>query len=438
MATQSARWISTARVLRRAGFGATGADIDTAQALDPAALASTALAADSDTDPGAQATPPPVFAPLPALPKHPSADDRKRRQAQRSAQAGQLTAWWLRRMITVRGPAREKLTMVWHNHFATSSGKVASAAAMLAQNRKLHDLGTGDFRTLAYTMLTDAAMLDWLDGQVNTATAPNENLAREFIELFALGHGNGYTETDVRNGARALTGWVVAPDGSTHLDPRRHDQDSKTVLGVTGPLDAAGFCDAVLAQPRAAGYLATRTWQQLAADTPPSPAALTRITTAYGPDRNLGRLITAILCDDEFLSGTGTVTINPVDWLIGAVRALRVPAGDDKHLAQLAGTLRSLGQLPFYPPSVGGWPGGRTWLSTAAARIRLDAAAQLATHADLSPVADTPPADRVDAVGYLLGIGNWSDRSAGVLRHYRGNPATLTAIALNTPEYLTC
>jgi len=96
-------------------------------------------------------------------------------------------------MVAVRQPVHEKLTLLWHNHFATSAQKVRVAAYMAAQNHKLRTLSLGDFRTLAYTMLTDAAMLRWLDGQTNTARAPNENLAREFMELFALGHGNGYT-----------------------------------------------------------------------------------------------------------------------------------------------------------------------------------------------------------------------------------------------------
>src|SRR5581483_8393639 len=98
---------------------------------------------------------------------------------------------------------------LWHNHFATSAQKVRVAAYMAAQNQKLRAGSLGDFRALAYSMLTDAAMLRWLDALRCTAKAPNENLAREFMELFALGHGNGYTETDVRNGARALTGWVI-------------------------------------------------------------------------------------------------------------------------------------------------------------------------------------------------------------------------------------
>ena len=112
---------------------------------------------------------------------------------------------------------------------------------MAAQNQKLRTLSLGDFRTLAYAMLTDAAMLRWLDGQTNTAKAPNENLAREFMELFALGHGNGYTEDDVRDGARALTGWVIGADGEPTMVPRRHDHTAKTIFGVTRNFDAAGI-----------------------------------------------------------------------------------------------------------------------------------------------------------------------------------------------------
>ena len=120
---------------------------------------------------------------------------------------------------------------------------------MAAQNQKLRTLALGDFRSLAYAMLTDAAMLRWLDGQSNTAKAPNENLAREFMELFTLGHGNGYTEDDVRDGARALTGWVIGADGRTSMIPKRHDDSAKTLFGLTGNFDAAEFCDTVLAHP---------------------------------------------------------------------------------------------------------------------------------------------------------------------------------------------
>jgi len=190
---------------------------------------------------------------------------------QLSEQQGVLSDWWLRRMVTVGQPVHEKLTLLWHNHFATSAQKVRSAAQMAAQNQKLRTLALGDFRSLAYTMLTDAAMLRWLDGQSNTAKAPNENLAREFMELFALGHGNGYTEDDVRNGARALTGWVIGADGRTSMIPKRHDGGPKKLFGLTSNFDAAEFCDTVLAQPKSAEHVAGRLWQQLASDDPPSP-----------------------------------------------------------------------------------------------------------------------------------------------------------------------
>ncbi|WP_019929265.1 DUF1800 family protein [Nocardia sp. BMG111209] len=434
MGSHSSQWAVTARVLRRSGFGATGAEIDAV--TDPAAYLRTALAADPAADPGAVATPMPQPV-APAAPgKSASADERRRYRAESTAQLDDLTFWWLRRMAAVRVPVREKLTLVWHNHFATSAVKVRSAAAMAAQNRTLRAAGTGDFDTLAYAMLTDPAMLRWLDGTANSAKAPNENLSREFLELFALGHGNGYTETDVREGARALTGWTIR-DGAAALDPARHDRGPKTLLGVTGPLGAREFCDIVLARPESARYVAARTWQQLAADEPPAAAALDRITAAYGPGRDLTALTTAILTDPDFLSARDTVVHGPVEWLIGAIRALRVPLADDADARRVAGVLRSLGQLPFHPPDVGGWPRGPGWMSSAAAQIRLTATTTLLKRADPTPISAAGRSDRIDAAGHLLGIADWSDRSAKVLATAVADPVRLAVLALNTPEYLT-
>jgi uncharacterized protein (DUF1800 family) len=309
-----------------------------------------------------------------------------------------------------------------------------------SQNQKLRSLSLGDFHTLAYAMLTDAAMLRWLDAQTNTAKAPNENLAREFMELFALGHGNGYTEDDVRAGARALTGWVIGADGRTSMAPKRHDFTAKTLFGRTGNFDAAGFCDTVLAQPKSAEYVAGRLWQQLASDQPPSAQVLDRLVTAYGPGRNLRALTRAILTDDEFTSSRGgpTSRVNtPIEWLVGVVRALQVPLDNSRQLNMVKATLRALGQRPFYPPSVGGWPQGEVWLSTASAQARLRAASQLARDADLSGIESAAPDDRIDAVGYLIGVGAWSDRTADALQPLARKPPQLVAAAVNTPEYLT-
>ena len=340
-------------------------------------------------------------------------------------------------MVAVHQPIHEKLTLLWHNHFATSAEKVWQAAYLAAQNQKLRSLSLGDFRTLAYSMLTDAAMMIFLDAQTNTAKAPNENLAREFMELFALGHGNGYTEDDVREGARALTGWVIRPSGQTTMMPRRHDHTAKTIFGVTRNFDAAGFCDLVLAQPKSPQYVAGRLWQQLASDTPPTPQALDRLVVAYGPRRNLRALTHAILTDDEFVSSRAAIVNTPVEWLVGVIRTLRVPIDTPARLKMINSTLHALGQRPFYPPDVGGWPHGRVWMSTASADVRMRAASQLARAGDLSTVEDAAADDRIDAVGYLIGIGAWSDRTVSALKPLTGNPVQLVAAAVNTPEYLT-
>jgi uncharacterized protein (DUF1800 family) len=437
MPGQSDRWITTARLLRRTGFGVTGAQVDAVAGQDWSTYVDAALGADPEADPGAVATPMPTLPTLRRPGKGAAVEDRKDFNRRLTGQLTQLSQWWLSRMITVEQPIHEKLTLLWHNHFATSAQKVRVAGHMAAQNQKLRSLSLGDFRTLAYAMLTDAAMLRWLDGQSNTAKAPNENLAREFMELFTLGHGDGYTEDDVRQGARALTGWVIRPGGEASMVPRRHDGTAKTIFGVTRNFDAGGFCDLVLAQPKSPQYVAGRLWQQLASDVPPSPQALDRLVAAYGPARNLRALTHAILTDDEFISSRAAIVNTPVEWLVGVIRTLGVRIDTPARLKLADVALKALGQRPFYPPDVGGWPHGRVWMSTASADVRMRAASQLARAADLSGIEDTAAEDRIDAVGYLIGVGAWSDRTAAALQPLVRRPVQLVAAAVNAPEYLT-
>ena len=437
MPGQSAQWIATARMLRRAGFGVTGPEVDAVVSQDWPSHVDAMLSANPDADPGAIATPVPALDVPRAPGKGATPAARNQYNQQLSEQQRVLSDWWVRRMVSVGQPVHEKLTLLWHNHFATSAQKVRVAAHMAAQNQKLRTLSLGDFRTLAYAMLTDAATLRWLDGLSNTAKAPNENLAREFMELFALGHGNGYTENDVRNGARALTGWVIGADGQTSVVPKRHDAGAKTLFGATRNFDAAGFADAVLAQPKSAEYVAGRLWQQLASDEPPSQQALDRLVAAYGPGRNLRALTRAILTDSGFTGGRAAVVNTPIEWLVGVMRALRVPIDEPAQRKLADATLRELGQRPFYPPSVGGWPHGQVWQSTASAGARLRAATRLARDGDLSSIEGSSPGDRIDAVGYLIGVGAWSARTARALQPLVRQPTQLVATAVNTPEYLT-
>ncbi len=421
-------------MLRRSGFGTTGTEVDSVAQRDWSAYLDEALAAKPDADPGAVATPMGSYA-TPALPS--SEATTAPFVSNMLAQMQDLSGWWIRRMVAVRQPIHEKLTFVWHNHFATSAEKVVAAEFMAAQNQTLRTHSLGDFRDLAYAMLTDSAMLRWLDGLGNTKEAPNENLSREFMELFALGHDNGYTEADVREGARALTGRFATLGSGTTLLAEHHDSGSKTVLGVTGPLGDTEFCDIVLAHPASARFVSSKLWRLLASDTNPGQAASDRLVAAYGPNRDLKALTKAIFLDPDFTAAAGTAVVTPVDWLIGMLRSLSVPLDGKDTLTACDVVLKVMGQRPFSPPDVDGWPQGRVWLSNTSAAARVWAADQFVARGDLSPVADASPGDRVDAAGYLLGIGAWSDTTAGALTPLADDPERLVTAAVNTPEYLT-
>ena len=429
-------WAAAARLVRRTGFGATGSDVDAVVREGAAAYVERILAADPQRDPGALATPAPQLPYLP--PGDKNADPAARRQFHRRLreQDAQLVGWWLRRMVAVRAPFAEKNTFGWHAHFATSLKKVRQGSAMLAQNEQQRLLGLGDFRALAYAMLTDTATIRWLDGEKNTAQGPNENLSREFMEIFTLGHADGYTEQDVREGARALTGWRIDRNtGLARFVERFHDDSPKTIFGATGDFGTTQFCDAVLARPGCAPFVVTKLWNFYVSDAPPPKDVLGRLLAAYGPRRDLRAALRAMLTDPAFTAAANTKIVGPVEWMLGAIRTLHVAVSDARTLRQMAGSLDALGQLPFFPPSVGGWPSGHVWLSTAAADLRFGIAAQLAGAAQI-PALTGSTTSRLEALAHLLGVASWSPASLAVLKGSAADQGQLLAVALNTPEYL--
>jgi uncharacterized protein (DUF1800 family) len=418
------------------GFGASGDLVDAVATAGTEAWLESSLRAAPDADAGAAATPLPIFPMLPPLGQGASGDDRQKRRHEETERVTQLVGWWVRRMVAVQNPVVEKLTFGWHNHFATSAMKVRSAPMLLTQNETLRSKGRGRFAELAEAMVVDPALLFWLDGHQNTAKAPNENLSRELMELFTLGRSGGYTEQDVREGARSLTGWTLdQATGSAVLVPRRHDNGSKTVLGVTANLDAAGLVRVLLDQPTSATFIAVRWWRLLAGPEAPPLDALDRIVQAYGPDRDLAALFHAILTDETYATTAGSLVASPVEWVIGGMRSLKVPTDDDT-IRKASGAMRALGQLPFFPPNVSGWPSGQAWLSTAAATTRVQTAAFLARIGDLEPVASAAPAGRVEAVAHMLGVPRFSDRTVAELRTHTNDPQRLVAMALVSPENL--
>lgn len=422
-----------AQLLRRTGFGATGAEVDAAAARGYEATVATLL--DPGPDPGAAATPPPDLGADAG--RVPPAEDKEARRAYARAlraRSEELTLWWLDRMVQVRAPLVERLTLTWHGHWATSVQKVRSPALMLAQNETLRRLGRGDFRELARAMVRDPALLVWLDGQRNRKGRPNENLARELMELFTLGVGH-YTEADVREAARALTGWRVDRGAGTAApEPKQHDTGAKTVLGVTGDLDDRGLIDLLTGRPESAAFVATRLWARHGGTTLPADT-LHRLLTAYGPGRDMTALLRALLLDPAFRTDRASLVATPVEYVVGVHRALRLPVPrEGKAGRALLATLTALGQVPFRPPSVGGWPGGAAWLSTAATRERLSFATAAAADADLSAV--VAAADRPGAAAHLLGLAGWSDRTLAALHDAAADPARLVTLALVSPEYV--
>jgi len=411
-------------LLRRTGFGTTGAEVEAATArgyeptldalLDPAA------------DPG---TAPPDLGDEPERP--PKGDDARKAYRRSLAEGSQtLALWWLDRMVRSRQPLVERLTFSWHGHWATSIQKVRSPAMMLAQNETLRAEGRGDFRELARAMVRDPALLVWLDGQRNRKGKPNENLARELMELFTLGVGH-YSEADVREAARALTGWRVdRAEATAAAVPKQHDDGSKTVLGVTGDLDDRGLIDLLTARPESAAHIATRLWARHGSATLPA-ATLHRLIAAYGPGRDVTALLRAMFLDPAFRADRSSLVASPVEYVVGVHRALKltVPREGKPGRALLA-TLDALGQVPFRPPSVGGWPGGVAWLSTAATRERLTFAGAAAHQADLSGI--TSP----EAAAHLLGVDAWTPRTLAALKDAAADPARLVTLALISPEYL--
>jgi uncharacterized protein (DUF1800 family) len=387
-------------------------------------------------DAGAAATPMPDLGPPPDKPGK-NADQAAKQQAkeQVQAQATRAVGWWLDRMAAADVASVERLTWFWHGHFATSEQKVSSPRLMLAQNRTQRDHALGSFTDLARAMVADPAMLLWLDGNSNKAGKPNENLAREFMELFTLGVGH-YSEDDVREAARALTGWSAKRDADgAQLIAKRHDDGVKKILGASGDFDARSFVDLVLGRPDSARFVAGRVWFRLVSATPPPADALARLVAAYGSRRDIRALLRAVTDEPAFRDSATSLVKQPVEWLAGLLRALGVrPAKlDDKTRAQLLTGLRGMGQVPFQPPSVGGWAAGGAWLTTSAGVARLHLAQQVTAHADLGVV--TKARDKVAAIGDLLGVDAWSDRTRAALAGVAGNVRQLSTVAACAPEY---
>jgi uncharacterized protein (DUF1800 family) len=276
----------------------------------------------------------------------------------------QASGWWLYRMLYGGHPLREKLTLFWHNHFATSNAKVLNVGYMVGQYELMYRHALGNFGELLQSMSKDPAMMVWLDTVQSKKGQPNENYARELMELFSLGIGN-YTEKDIREAAKAFTGWEIR-NGKLFVNKNEHDPGEKTVLGQSGKWTGEDIVRICLEQKSAARFIVLKLYRFLISESEAPPADLIDpLADSFRKDYDFGKLVETILRSNLFFSETAyRARIKPpVDYVLGMARGLEARIGTANNALNLTTALETLGQNVFHPPSVKGWDGGQTWLN---------------------------------------------------------------------------
>ncbi len=293
-----------------------------------------------------------------------------------------VVGWWVYRMLVTRRPLQERMALFWHNHFATSASKVNDGRLMLMQIQLFQRLGVGNFQTLVLEVARDPAMLVWLDGFRNVKGKPNENFARELLELFTMGIGN-YTEQDIKEAARAFTGWTFSRvTGAFVFNRVQHDEGEKVFLGKRGNFNGDDIVRIAVQHPATATFIARKFYRHFINDIDPPDekvvAMLARVFTESGYE--IKALLRQLLLSAPFWSERAIRRRikSPIEFVIGTLRAVGVgerlrevnlsaAAGQRVLLAFLRLTgqwMRRMGQSPLYPPSVAGWDWGTAWISS--------------------------------------------------------------------------
>ena len=345
-------------MLRRAGFGGTPDEISSYASLGYEAAVARLVDYEKVADDGAEARVAAMAAEL---------DMTK---------LASIQAVWLQRMAMTARPLQEKMVLFWHDHFATGNGKVGRPQAMDYQNQFFRANALGSFRELLSGISRDPAMLRWLDGNTNRRSSPNENYARELMELFTMGPGN-YTQADVHEAARAFTGWGLDRDYQVTFNPRQHDTGQKTFLGKTGNWDGDAILNLILAQPVPAEFMTRKLFNYFVHDHP-SQAAIKQLADTFRQSGyRVRELVRAILLHPEFRSPDAYhgVVKSPVEYLIGGMKTL----GINEFLPGIQGSLTRMGMNLFNPPSVAGWDWGTGWIGTNTFVERLNTANSLTT-----------------------------------------------------------
>ena len=287
----------------------------------------------------------------------------KKFQQDNRRHALEAQGWWFRRMLATKAPLREKMTLFWHDHFATSIQKVKQPVLMLNQNELFRRHAFGSFKDLTQAILMDPAMMLYLDTQNSRKGKPNENFAREVMELFTLGEGN-YTEQDIREAARAITGYQLNRfTGKVTHNRRQWDESPKTIFGKTGPFTGADVINIIFEKDQPARFMARKLWEFFVYENPPDAAIDALAGTLRKADWQTAPLLREIFLSREFYAEPSirTQIKAPVQFIIQLLKQLEItePPSGFPITAQ-----QQLGQILFMPPNVAGWDWGQAWINT--------------------------------------------------------------------------
>lgn len=293
---------------------------------------------------------------------------RSLRQARRREERQQTTSlitWWFDLINQTKAPLTEQMVLFWHNHFATSRVKVRSAYLMFQQNQLFRRHALGNFKQLTHAVAADPAMMLYLDLPNSKKANPNENFARELLELFTLGEGH-YSEDDIKSAARAFTGYQLSRrDGTITINPEQFDRGRKTFLGQSGNFDAPQIIDLIFSHSsdRPAYFIAAKLWAWFVNDPPTDRNTHALAQLLIKNDYQLSPTLRTLFLSEQFYSPAyrRNKIKSPVDFLLQLQHQLELPL---PPASLLVPALQQLGQVPFYPPNVAGWKQGRGWINT--------------------------------------------------------------------------
>ena len=281
----------------------------------------------------------------------------------------ELKGWWVTEMANTGSPLTEKMVLFWHNHFTSSLKKVKQPVLLYRQNELFRKHAMGNFKALAHAISKDPAMLAYLDNFKSSKQSPNENFARELLELFTLGEGN-YTEQDIKEAARAFTGWSIdRKNGEFMFRKRMHDSGEKVFLGKRGKFDGNDIIKIIFEQPEVATMLVAKLWKEFISETPNKKEVDLLAKTFRANNYEMKPLMYELLMSNSFRDSENYARLikSPLDYIVGTLRILEVPVKDGRAAAFASA---HLGQNVFDPPNVKGWLGGEEWITSSSLLTR--------------------------------------------------------------------